>query len=295
MKQLPLASLQAFEAAARKGSLRAASEELNISASAVSHAIRKLEDLLGAPVFERSGRSVELNPIGRVLANHVGRAFDGLRQGMELAGSRSSNLLRLHCAPSMAAQWLTPRLKKLSADLPNLEVRLSSSAEYHRFQGEDVDADISYGIPKIEGMICIPLGTETVCPLCSPELAKTITKPSDLLDHVLIESVRKRVQWDAWFAMNGLASPRPRGYRFDRSFMAIATAVNGLGVALESLRLVEAELENGSLVCPLKGISNDIDYTGHYLVFPATSKPKRAVQVFAAWLLNELGLPAPSI
>lgn len=295
MKPLPLSSLQAFEAAARNGSLRAASEELGISASAVSHAVRKLEDQLGSPVFEREGRSVQLNSIGRILANHVGRAFDELRRGMELSGSRSPNLLRLHCAPSMAAQWLTPRLKKLSQDLPNLEVRLSSSAEYHRFQGDDIDADISYGIPKIEGLICVPLGTETICPLCSPDLAKTITKPSDLYDHILIESARKRVQWDAWFAVNGLAAPRPRGYRFDRSFMAIATAVNGIGIALESLRLVEAELESGRLVCPLRGISNDIDYTGHYLVFPATSKPKRAVQIFATWLLNELGLPAPTL
>lgn len=295
MKPLPLSGLQAFEAAARTGSFRAAADELGISASAVSHAVRKLEDLLGAILFEREGRSVRLNPVGSILASHVGRGFDDLRQGMEMVGTRSNNLLRLHCAPSMAAQWLTPRLTRLRRDLPDLEVRLSASADYHRFQTDEIDADISYGPPRIESMATIPLGLERVCPLCSPELAATITKPSDLLDHILIESERKRVRWDRWFAANGLAPPRPRGYRFDRSFMAIAAAVNGIGVALESLRFVEAELESGRLVAPLRGLSNDIEYTGHYLVFPTTSKPKRAVRMFAAWLMGELGLPAPNL
>ncbi len=295
MKPLPLSGLQAFEAAARSGSFRAAADELGISASAVSHAIRKLEDLLGESLFEREGRSVQLTPYGNILSAHVGRGFDELRQGMELVGSRSANLLRLHCAPSMAAQWLTPRLMRLAKELPGLEVRLQASADYHRFQNDEVDADISYGMPRVEGMVSIPLGQEIVCPLCSPELAERINKPADLLDQVLIESERKRVRWDSWFAANGLAPPRPRGYRFDRSFMAIAAAVNGIGVALESTRLVEAELASGRLVTPLRGISNDIEYTGHYLVFPGTSKPKKAVRMFAVWLTSELGLPPPNI
>lgn len=119
MKPLPISGLQAFEAAARSGSFRAASDELGISASAVSHAIRKLEDLLGANLFEREGRSVQLTPYGNILSAHVGRGFDELRQGLELVGTRSANLLRLHCAPSMAAQWLTPRLTRLAKDRDN--------------------------------------------------------------------------------------------------------------------------------------------------------------------------------
>jgi DNA-binding transcriptional LysR family regulator len=290
MKPLPLGSLQAFEAAARTGSFRAAAEELGISPSAVSHAIRKLEDLLGVALFDRVGRTTFPNPIGNILFHHVGRGFDDLRQGIEIVGSRSTNLLRLHCAPSMAAQWLTPRLDRLMHDLPELEVRLSASSDYPRFPSDDFDADICYGLPRTEGVICIPLGPETVRPLCSPALAVAIRRPADLLDSNLIESEHKRVRWDTWFAANGLASPRPRGYRFDRSFMAIAAAVNGIGVALESTRLVEAELASGRLVAPLVGIAHDVEYIGHYLVFPGTSKPKRAVRLFTAWLMKELGL-----
>ena len=113
MRRLPLSSLQAFEAAARTGSFRAAGEELGISPSAISHAIRKLEDLMGATLFDRQSRRVRLNPAGEALLAHVAAGFDQMRQGVETVGARSGNLLRLHCAPSMAAQWLLPRLRHL--------------------------------------------------------------------------------------------------------------------------------------------------------------------------------------
>lgn len=293
MSILPVSSLQTFEAVARNRSFRVAAEELSISASAVSHAIRKLEDLIGSAVFERHGRTIELTSTGQSLYSRVGRAFDDLREGMELADGRTSNLLRLHCAPGMAAQWLTPRLARLARDLPELEIRLSSSALSYRFQGDDMDVDISYGPPKGDGLISIPLGLETVCPLCTPEIAHSINSVSDLLDHKLIDSELKRVQWEDWFEANGVSGPAKRSYRFERSYMSISAAVNGLGVALESLRLVGRELESGQLVAPLQGRSSDIQYHGHYFVVPASSKSRRSVRLFSAWLMSELGLPNP--
>src|SRR4051812_11335187 len=123
MEQLPLGALRAFEAAARTSSFRSAGEELGISPSAVSHAIRKLEYLIGAALFEREGRSVRLNPGGEALLRHVSSAFDEVRLGLETVGARSGNLLRLHCAPSLATQWLMPRLRGLISEQPGLKVR----------------------------------------------------------------------------------------------------------------------------------------------------------------------------
>ena len=84
----------------------------------------------------------------------------------------------------------------------------------------------------------------------------------------LIESETKRVRWPAWFAVNRLIAPEPRGPRFDRSFLSLSAAVDGLGVALESTRLAERELVSGRLVQPLKDTCEDVIYTGHWLVFP---------------------------
>ena len=79
-------------------------------------------------------------------------------------------------------------------------------------------------------------------------------------------------------------------HEFDRSFLAIATACAGLGVALESTLLAERELETGRIVAPLAGRAKDVEYIGHYLVFPRAAGQRRAVHMFTEWLLNELGL-----
>ena len=291
IKNLPLGALRSFEAAGRTGSFRVAAEELNISPSAVSHAIRKLELSIGASLFEREGRTVRLNPAGESLFGHLSGAFDDIRHALEKVGSRSSNLLRLHCAPSMAAQWLMPRLRRLIADQPGLELRLSANTDYARFTNDEFDADICYGPPRQEGLTVIPLGEEIVAPLCTPELAARIRTPDDLLQFDLIESEHKRVRWKAWFDANGMSAPASRGSRFDRSFMAIAAAVDGLGVTLESMRLAEREIERGQLVAPLAGIAHDVRYVGHYLVFPPQAKARLPLRLFAGWLSAELNIP----
>jgi DNA-binding transcriptional LysR family regulator len=139
-------------------------------------------------------------------------------------------------------------------------------------------------------LVVIPLGEEIVTPLCSPRLARSIRRPADLLRHVLIESDNKQIRWPAWFAANGLNAPLPHGTRFDRSFLAITAAVDGLGVALESTRLAERELRSKRLVAPLSGRTGDVRYVGHHLVFPPSARQRQALRLFVAWLGNELGL-----
>jgi DNA-binding transcriptional LysR family regulator len=288
LSSVPISAIRAFEAAARTGSFRDAANELHLTPSAVSHAIRKLESTMSTTLFERSARSVRLTPAGENLMRHAGAAFDNLRRGMEEVAGRGPQLLRVHCAPSFAAQWLAPRLAQFLAAEPKLEVRLAASTEYARFSNDDFDVDVVYGQPKGEGIEIIPLGEETVTPLCTLDIAKRIRKPKDLFGQVLIRSEVKQVQWHQWFTANGLESPAIHGMRFDRSFLAIAMASSGLGVTLESTRLAEREIATGKLVAPLEGRSVDVCYVGHYLVFPRASRQRRAVRAFAEWITSEL-------
>lgn len=289
---IPLTALRAFEAAARCGSFRAAAADLNLTPSAVSHAVRGLEQSLGAALFARDGRAVRLTPEGEGLMHHVERGFAELRRGIAgVAPLHGPMRLRLHCAPSFAAQWLVPRLPRLLAECPGLEVRLSASAEYPRFVRDEFDADIRYGPPRLEGVVALPLGEEAVMPLCAPALAQRIGgSVRALAAATLIESDNKRVRWPAWFAANGMPAPEPNGPRFDRSFLALAAAADGLGVALESLRLAERELADGRLVIPLAGRAQDVRYVGHWLVYPGGGRHGRALATFAAWLGRELGV-----
>jgi DNA-binding transcriptional LysR family regulator len=290
LRNIPLSSLRVFEAAGRTGSFRAAAGELNLSPSAVSHAVRKLEHALGTLLFEREPRALRLSPDGEALMHHVGRAFEELRRGMEVVSTRAPKLLRLHCAPSFAAQWLSPRLPSFFAAFPGIQVRLSAGTDYARFLSDEFDADIIYGLPREEGLVVLPLVEETVTPLCVPRLAAAIRTPKDLITQVLIESDNKRVRWASWFDANGLTPPPPGGMRFDRSFLAIAAAVDGLGVALESTLLAEREIARGELVRPLADKAKDVRYVGHYLVYPRAARQRQTLRQFAAWIAAELGL-----
>ena len=83
-----------------------------------------------------------------------------------------------------------------------------------------------------------------------------------------------------------------RGARFDRSFLALAAAADGMGIALESTRLAERELASGRLVQPLLGRASDCRYVGHRLVYPPAAARHGPVAPFRDWLRDELGLTA---
>jgi LysR family glycine cleavage system transcriptional activator len=289
--KVPISTLRVFEAAARWQSFHAAASELNLTASAVSHSIRKMEEMLGVVLFERIGRGVSLSSEGQTLMGYTERGFDELQRGLEAVSSRAPRLLRLHSGPSFAAQWLAPRLARFFVQCPDVEVRLSAGVEYARFDTGEFDADIMYGLPRQEGLVVLPLKEETVTPLCAPHIAETIESPTDLLRHPLIQSDNKQVRWPAWFALNGIAVPSTsRGLRFDRSFLAIAVAADGLGIALESTLLAEREISRGRLVAPLSGRSQDIRYVGHHLVYPPPFERRVQLRLFAQWLARELDI-----
>ena len=280
-----LSAMRIFEAAARLGSFRAAAEELNLSPSAISHAIVRLERDLGVALFERTTRQIKLTLQGQTLLSHASNAFEELRRGVELISSNKAQTLRLHCAPSFAAQVLSPLLPEFLSRNPGVEVRVAASTSYARFVDGLFDADIVYGEPlNREDLIVIPLEEEIVSPLCCPKLAERLRTPRDLLREPLIRSDLKRIQWLDWFEANNLGHPPAPSMSFDRSFLAIGAAVNGLGIALESHVLARRELESGQLVRPFAGSARDNRYIGHYVAYPKSGSQRRLARAFTEWL-----------
>ncbi|HRD75775.1 MAG TPA: LysR substrate-binding domain-containing protein [Hyphomicrobiaceae bacterium] len=284
-----LKGIRAFEAVARLGSFRAAATEMKLTSSAVSHAVIDLERDLGIGLIDRQKRGGRLTERGEAFYAHVRIAFDQLRLGLDEASQRMRRMFRLHAAPTFAAGWLSPRLPRFLALHPEIEVRLSAGTDYSSFSNNDFDADIVYGPVRATNVTIVPIIEETIAPMCAPSIAALITTPADLRRQVLIQSETKMVRWSHWFEKNGEPSPNIHGIRFDRSFLAIAAAADGLGVALESTLLAERELASGRLVMPLAGRAKDITYVGHSLVFPKLAKPNKLVGVFAEWLKQEIG------
>ena len=288
LRRVPLASLRVFESAGRSGSFVQAAQELGISASAVSHSIKKLEEMIEIQLFERTTREVNLTSKGRALMDYVQRGLDEMHRGLALIKSDEPRPLRLHTAPSFGIQWLMPRLARFVEAHPDVDLRFSASTDYAQFENDDFDLDVVYGEPRSSLNEKVPLAVEHLTPLCSPQLAAQLNSAQDLYEHRLIQCDVQMLQWKGWFEANRMMAPKHYALRFDRSNMAISAAVNGMGVVLESTLLAQNELEAGTLVAPLREITHDIQYIGHYLVYPKRRTRHDAVEIFKKWLLDEL-------
>lgn len=293
MRRLPpLKSLQAFEAAARLSSFIRAAEEIHITPSAVSHRIRELERELGLQLFHRIHRSVVLTDAGRAFAQEVGEAF-GRIEAATLNASRGgkSDLLTVHVVPSLAAQWLMPRMARFSAAYPDIDLRLNASTDVVDLSDGAVDYDIRYGaVLEQAGMVVEKLPMETIVVLCSPKLLEgraALRKPKDLAHHMLIHSEVNLYRWRDWQRDHpGVELNLERGPRFDRTFMAISAAIDGLGVCLESLMLAQRELDSGRLVLPFGTDGPRIHC--HSLTYLSSRARLPKMRLFREWLFDAL-------
>jgi LysR family glycine cleavage system transcriptional activator len=291
--RVTLKSIQAFEAAARLASFALAADELFVTPSAVSHQIKLLEDQLSVRLFHRVHRAVILTDIGRQYAEEIGAAFARIEKATRDIGRiEKSDILTVHATPSIATQWLMPRLARFSALHPDIDVRLNASSAPVDLTKESVDIDIRYGARRLQpaGTMVLDLPLETIVPLCSPQLANgeyPIRSVADLQHHTLIHSEGCLVGWRDWMRMHRkTVLDITRGPRFDRSFMAVSAAADGMGVCLESLLLVQRELQTGTLVAPL-GFEG-LKVSGYTINLLKSRADLPKLRSFQDWLFAEL-------
>ncbi|MGU3538946.1 LysR substrate-binding domain-containing protein [Methylobacterium sp. A54F] len=302
MQQTPsLHALRAFEAAARLGSFARASEELHLTPSAISHQVRALEQHFGRALFLRASRQVILTPDGERLLAVLSQAFGAIHAVCaEFSPPAHARDLAVHCTPSFAAKWLGPRLPGFIASQPGINIRLSSSAEpIDLLRQEEIDVVIAYGAaPRGAGLTTRSLGEEEIAALCSPDFARDFAQNFARDDEaegsagfrslVRLESSFSPVRWSDWFALNGLPMPVSRtGPSFDRGSLVVSAAVQGLGVALETLRFARPELEAGLLV-PFGGARyRNIRREMHFLCCRTRDQDSTKVRAFREWILGE--------
>ncbi len=296
MRKIPnFVLLRAFESAARLSSFTSAAVELSLTPSAISHQVRELEEVFGKPLFLRLHRRVELTPEGVRLADGLTRVMDALEASCaEVALAPTGQVLSLHCSPSFAAKWLSPRLTNFTSRYPDITIRLTSGAEpMDLLRARETDVAISYGAAvQRPGLEVIPLGKEFIVPLCSPSVVAGGRNTRELLsEFTLIDSQLSRVTWRDWFAKNGFkTAPRVR-QSFDRAALAISAAVDGLGITLESTRFAEKELARGELVELGSGEFPRESRETHFLSLRAEERDSAKIQLFREWLLAELAKP----
>ena len=291
----PLNALRAFEAAGRYLSITRAAEELHVTAAAVSHQVKTLEDYLEVKLFRRSGNALLLTDAGQAFLPGLRAGFAELDRAMEALREHDvRGPLFLSVAPVFASKWLIPRLDNFHSAHPDIDVRISATLELTDFERDGIDAAVRVGRGRYPGLASHRLFGETVVPMCSPALAnggRPLACPQDLRDHVLLHfdwPAREQVapDWATWLrAMEVKGVDATRGPRFTQPDYAMQAAIEGAGVVLGWRSLAEADLESGRLLIPFDlPLPMDVAF---YLVYPEASAERAKLARFREWLLNE--------
>lgn len=299
MRRLPpLNAVRAFEAAARHLNFNQAARELNVTASAISHQVKALEDYFGVKLFNRLPRNVSLTPKGRDYLPAVSAALDQLDAASRRLSRHTTDVpLNLGCAPTFAMGWLIPHLSDFHDEYPEIDVRLTLTPITREidFGASDTDVVIMYGTPgSWPNLVAHQLMSEELVPVCSPALLKEhpLETPGDLRSVTLLHSIPRMGQWRNWLHIAGVEGvDSKRGLRFQTTPLSISAAAAGAGVAIANRRFVEADLKAGRLVVPFEiDLPSD---SGYFLIYPKESADDPRISAFREWLLSLLAEDMP--
>jgi LysR family glycine cleavage system transcriptional activator len=287
----PLAALRAFEAAARLESVTKAAEELCVTQTAVSHQVRVLEETLSVQLFIRRPRRLELTAEGRAWANMLGDVFARLYAGNRALRTPLARLrpnVSVSVLPSFAARWLVPRLGRFLLAHPEVDVRLSPSAELVDLNTSEVDVGIRYGQGKYPALKVQKLCSDAWVVVAAPQLRgrARLKTPADLARFTLLHDDNQG--WKSWLLARDLKHiDSERGPLLTDSSMLVEAAIAGQGVGLVRLSLAAEELEKGRLVTLFPRIAPLPTGMSYYLV--RRIGPQRPeVSAFCAWVEREV-------
>jgi len=284
----PLATLRAFEAAARHASFKQAASELGVTPTAISHQIRLLEETLALRLFDRRTRQVVLTREGRELYPVLRDGFDAFAEALDRVSKRRRSVVTLSATTSFTARWLVPRVASFRQRYPTVDLSLHASDDPVDFRTGIADAAVRYGRGPFPDLTSTWLMANRFAPVCSARLG---LKTLDDMRHVTLLHSRWRhpnadtPTWRRWFDAAGVEGvDTDAGISFNDDGHAVQAAVAGQGVALLSLVLVADDLASGVLVQPFGPAIDGYDF---HLVHPVTTRPE--VRMLSEWLLDALG------
>lgn len=282
----PLNALRIFESAARLESFSAAATELHVTHGAVSKQIKQLEDWLGVQLFERAGGRVRLTDTGW-------RYLVQVQDGLDLISNATAQLLQpdhqrrisINSTPTFATYWLLPRLASFKEMHPDISLHIvTSDRDISRIEA-DFDIAIRRGPGDWPGHITKPFLIENELPLCSPRLLEQtpINSPADLARHTLLYADTRPTAWQRWLTLAGYAELKPASsIHFDRFTLALGAALNGLGVILGPMPMMQNEVTSGLLIAPLP--QPLVPVRGYCWIAPRAAINDPAVSSFCLWL-----------
>jgi len=296
-----LPALGVFAAAARHQNFAHAAEELHLTASAVSHHVRKLEGLLGARLFLRHARGVSLTPEGRQLADAASAALaDVAAVAGNLQPAAGISVLRISTLHSLVYCWLLPRLSSFCTAHPHVRLEVDANPALARFEEGGPDLAIRYGAGHWPGLTAHHLMDDELFPVAAPNLPgiERVHTAADVARLPLVSDMGLQ-GWRDWFHAAGVRGVAlPAMHTFCDSTDAMRAAAHGIGAALARTHIVQPYLQRGELV-RLPGPALKARFA-YYAVYPAHRAPAPAASLFLDWLKQQAqgeratSLPVPT-
>ena len=287
-----IASLQAFEQAADKGTFALAAKELGRTSSAVSHSIKEIEMRLGVQLFEKAGRNVRLTEAGLEFKNTVDQSLKVLRQGIQrIEHYRETNVVRISALPFFTSCVLLPNLENFERKYPKLQLQIETTSQYADVANNEADIAIRFGDSQSDRLSVEPLVRIYGRPVCSPayiEKHGAIENIDQLTHHTLLNVNQRPDSWEAWFNSHGVElTHKERWLNFDSILGALDAAARGQGVALAMAPLIEDYPGYGTLLVPALPTDGGLPNV-YNIVCLAGRKSEQKIRAAISWLTSSV-------
>lgn len=289
MRRLPpLTAIEAFVQTARLGSIKAAAQELALSAPALSRRVQTLERFIGKPLFERRHQALALNGDGERLLAHLAPVMDALSDAVEAMTSGTEVLrLRLGVLPLYASQRLFPHLADLRAAHPELHLDIDTAGHGLSRLGDGLDAviaiardiDPSLYARRLDRNCVYVIGNRTL--LTGPD---PLVRPEQLASQTVLLHRDMPDTFTAWRTAAGLDEVEPLAIdQFDSGALMLEAAAQGLGVAfMHGAHFEDARDER---LVKLFGIEVESPYSYWFVCRPRAFL-QRPVRLFHDWVVK---------
>ena len=273
---------------ARTGSVKAAAEELALSAPALSRRIQALERFLGYSLFERKHQQLELNQNGHALLKEIAPALDTLSAAIESAmGGARTMRVRLGMLPLFASQRLFPRLGEFHKLHPDVHLDVDTSPNAIARLGEGLDAAIVLARDVDPSLYARELDRDLVYLIGSKTLLEgshPVTKPEDIARQTLLVHRDMSATFDVWKDAVGLPNLTPASIDYyDSGALMLEAAAQGLGIAaMHGRHFQEA---HDPRIVRLFDFHVESPYRYFFVCRPKAME-KRAVRTFHDWVIN---------
>ena len=281
----PLNWLRAFEASARNLSFTGAARDLNMTQSAVSQQIKSLEAYMGAPLFHRRARALELTQTGLSYLPVVRDAFRTLAHGTRAVTQTTTDVLRVQCNLTFAIHWLAPRLGQFARENPKIQLQISTELWEPRDMARGADVEIRFSLRPSDMVYAEPIARDVYYPVCAPGYRVAL---DNLATEPLFDCMNMMGTWAVWAEEQGLAWPDPPVTYATTYSVALSAAMAGNGLALAHDAIARGLIEHGALVRPFAHRAEMQE--GYYLIQTPQAQTMPKAQAFTAWLRRELAV-----